>query len=92
MSEARATQSAHVGWHCALARGAQALANALAEALAGGREADAVARELQSAVEAAELRDNQRARRLLQLAARLDPGNARRYEDRRSSLQEEGSP
>ena len=36
--------------------------------------------------------DNQRARRLLQLAARLDPGNARRYEGRRSSLQEEGSP
>lgn len=36
--------------------------------------------------------DRQRARRLLQLAATLDPGNARRYEDRRSSLQEEGSP
>ena len=36
--------------------------------------------------------DVRRAQRLLRLAATLDPGNARRYEDRRSSLREEGSP
>ena len=36
--------------------------------------------------------DNRRARRLLQLAANLDPGNARRYENKRSGLKEEGSP
>lgn len=41
---------------------------------------------------AAEDGDTRRARRLLQLAARLDPGNARRYEDRRDSLQEGGAP
>jgi proteasome lid subunit RPN8/RPN11 len=36
--------------------------------------------------------DTQRARRLLQLAATLDPGNARRYEDLRASLQDGGAP
>ncbi len=36
--------------------------------------------------------DTQRARRLLQLAATLDPGNARRYEELRSSLRDGGAP
>ena len=36
--------------------------------------------------------DRRRAQRLLRLAATLDPNNARRYESRRTSLEEEGSP
>lgn len=44
------------------------------------------------AADAAKDGDPQRARRLLQLAATLDPGNARRYEDLRSGLREGGTP
>lgn len=44
------------------------------------------------AEDVAQAGDNRRARRLLQLAATLDPGNARRYEDKRAGLKEEGSP
>lgn len=44
------------------------------------------------AEDAAKAGDHRRARRLLRLAANLDPGNARRYEDLRSGLREEGSP
>ena len=36
--------------------------------------------------------DKRRARRLLRLAATLEPGNARRYENKRAGLEEEGSP
>ena len=44
------------------------------------------------AEDVAQAGDNRRARRLLQLAATLDPGNARRYQDKRAGLKEEGSP
>ncbi len=44
------------------------------------------------AEDVAQAGDKRRARRLLRLAASLDPGNARRYEDKRAGLKEEGSP